>query len=98
MKLYCILMVENVSYQANATFICWLPPSLPLSRGLFFINNTEALSMMDKKREFDAEDLIRVVSALGEIKKKKEEKKESEKTLEMMLKASLLTPLVEANS
>ena len=75
MKLYCILMVENISYQANATFICWLPPGLPISRGLFFINNTEALSMMGKKIEFDAEDLIRVISALGEIKKKKEEKK-----------------------
>ena len=42
--------------------------------------------------DFDDEGLIRVVSALGEIKK------ESEKTLEIMLKVSLLTPLVEANS
>ena len=76
------------------------------------MDNTEALSMMLKGMDFDAEDLIRVVSALGEIKKKKDEKKEEkdrktiwrvcksrmEKTLEMMLKASLLTPLVEANS
>ena len=66
------------------------------------MDNTEALSMMLKGMDFDAEDLIRVVSALGEIKKKKDEKKEEEgnkfsvdKTLEMMLKASLLTPLVE---
>jgi len=58
------------------------------------MDNIEALSMMRKGMEFDAEDLIRVVSALGEIKKKKGEWK----NLEMMLKASLLTPLVEANS
>ena len=38
------------------------------------MDNTEAPSMMLKGMDFDAEDLIRVVSALGEIKKKKEEK------------------------
>ena len=43
--------------------------SLPISRGLFFMDNTKALSMMRKGMEFDTEDLIRVVSALGEIKK-----------------------------
>ena len=37
------------------------------------MDNIEALSMMRKGMEFDAEDLIRVVSALGEIKKKKGE-------------------------
>ena len=42
------------------------------------MDNTEALSMMLKGMDFDAEDLIRVVSALGEIKKKKDEKKEEE--------------------
>ena len=72
------------------------------------MDNTEALSMMLKGMYFDAEDLIRVVSALGEIKKKKEEKdrkniwrvykRRMEKTLEIMLKASLLKPLVEAKS
>ena len=35
------------------------------------MDNTEALSMMLKGMDFDAEDLIRVVSALREIKKKK---------------------------
>ncbi len=44
--------------------------SLPISRGLFFMDNTKALSMMRKGMEFDTEDLIRVVSALGEIKKR----------------------------
>ena len=39
------------------------------------MNNTEVLSMMRKGIDFDAEDLIRVVSALGEIKKKKGELK-----------------------
>ncbi len=39
------------------------------------MDNTEAFSMMSKGMEFDDEDLIRVVSALGELKKKKEEKK-----------------------
>ena len=34
------------------------------------MDNTEALSMMRKGMDFDAEDLIRVVSALGEIKKR----------------------------
>ena len=58
------------------------------------MDNIEALSMMRKWMDFEAEDLIRVVSALGEIKKKRR----VEKTFEMMLKASLLTPLVEANS
>ena len=38
------------------------------------MDNTEALSMMLKGMDFDAEDLIRVVSALGEIKKKKKRK------------------------
>ena len=42
------------------------------------MDNTEALSMMLKEMDFDAEDLVRVVSALGEIKKKKDEKKEEE--------------------
>ena len=37
------------------------------------MDNIEALSMMRKWMDFDAEDLIRVVSALGEIKKKKGE-------------------------
>ena len=42
------------------------------------MDNTEALSMMRKWMDFDAEDLIRVVSALGEIiKEKKKRKKES---------------------
>ena len=58
------------------------------------MDNIEVLSMMRKWMDFEAEDLIRVVSALGEIKKKRR----VEKTFEMMLKASLLTPLVEANS
>ena len=49
--------------------------NVPRSRGLFFMENTEAFSMMSKGMEFDDEDLIRVVSALGELKKKKEEKK-----------------------
>ena len=49
--------------------------SVPISRGLFFIDNTEALSIMCKGMEFDDEELIRVVSALGEIKKKKESRK-----------------------
>ena len=72
------------------------------------MDNSEALSMMLKGMDFDAKDLIRVVSALGEIKKKKEEKdrkniwrvykRRMEKTLEIMLKASLLKPLVEAKS
>ena len=62
------------------------------------MDNTEALSMMRKGMDFDAEDLVRVVSALGEIKKKIREKRRVEKTLEMMLKAYLITPLVEANS
>ena len=44
--------------------------SLPISRGLFFMDNTKALSMMRKGMEFDTEDLIRVASALGEIKKR----------------------------
>jgi len=44
--------------------------SLHISRGLFFMDNTKALSMMRKGMEFDTEDLIRVVSALGEIKKR----------------------------
>ncbi len=39
--------------------------------GYFFIDNTEALSMMHKGMDFDAEDLIKVLSALGEIKEKK---------------------------
>ena len=60
------------------------------------MNNTESLSKMFNGMDFDAEDLIRVVSTLGEIKKNR--KKESRKTLEMMLKASLLTPLMEENS
>ena len=42
------------------------------------MDNTEALSNMLKVMDFDAEDLIRVVSALSEIKKKKDEKKEEE--------------------
>ena len=42
------------------------------------MDNTEALSNMLKVMDFDAEDLIRVVSAQGEIKKKKDEKKEAE--------------------
>ena len=62
------------------------------------MDNIEALSMIRKGMDFNAEGLIRVVSALRELKKKKEEKKESGKTLKMVLKASLLTPLVEANS
>ena len=37
------------------------------------MDNTEALSMMCKGIDFDTEDLIRVISALGEIKKKKGE-------------------------
>ena len=37
------------------------------------MDNTKALSIMRKKMEFDAEDLIKVVSALREIKKKKGE-------------------------
>ena len=36
------------------------------------MNNTEALSMILKGMDFDEEDLIRVVSALGEIKKKQD--------------------------
>tara|TARA_B100000212_G_scaffold317050_1_gene272384 strand:- start:246 stop:380 length:135 start_codon:yes stop_codon:yes gene_type:complete len=44
------------------------------------MGNTEALTMR-KGMDFDAEDLIRVVSALGEIKKKKEEKKREWKKL-----------------
>ena len=48
--------------------------SVPTSKG-FFIDNTEALSMMLKGMDFYAEDLRREVSTLGEIKKKKEEKK-----------------------
>ena len=43
------------------------------------MDNTEALSMMLKGMDFDAEDLIRVVSALGEIKKKKDEKRRGRK-------------------
>ena len=62
------------------------------------MDNIEALSMIRKGMDLNAEGLIRVVSALRELKKKKEEKKESGKTLKMVLKASLLTPLVEANS
>ena len=42
------------------------------------MDNTEALSMMLKGMDFDEEDLIRVVSALGEIKKKQDEKKEGD--------------------
>ena len=42
------------------------------------MDNSEALSIMLKGMDFDAEDLIRVVAALGEIKKKKDEKKEEE--------------------
>tara|TARA_B100001093_G_scaffold505971_1_gene564160 strand:- start:933 stop:1163 length:231 start_codon:yes stop_codon:yes gene_type:complete len=42
------------------------------------MNNTEALSMILKGMDFDEEDLIRVVSALGEIKKKQDEKKEED--------------------
>ncbi len=49
--------------------------SVPISRGLFFMDNTEAFSMMSKGMEFDDEDLIRVVSALGELKKKKRREK-----------------------
>tara|TARA_B100000212_G_scaffold104978_1_gene77681 strand:+ start:280 stop:405 length:126 start_codon:yes stop_codon:yes gene_type:complete len=39
------------------------------------MHNTEALSMMRKEIDFDAEDLIGVVSALGEIRKKKGDRK-----------------------
>ena len=38
------------------------------------MDNTEAFSMMSKGMEFDDEDLIRVVSALGELKKRREKK------------------------
>ena len=59
------------------------------------MENTEALSIMLKGMDFfDAEDLIIVAFTLGEIKK---EKRRVKKTLEMMLKASLLTPLAEVN-
>ena len=37
------------------------------------MDNAETLSIMRKGMDFDAEDLIKVVSALGEIKKKKGE-------------------------
>ena len=40
---------------------------------LFFMDNTEALSMMRKGMDFEAKVLIIVVSALGEIKKKQGE-------------------------
>ena len=40
--------------------------------GYFFMENTEARPMMRKGMDFDDEDLIRVVSTLGEIKDKKE--------------------------
>ena len=43
--------------------------------GYFFMDNTEALSMMRKGMDFDAEDQIKVVSALGGIKKKKRREK-----------------------
>ena len=39
--------------------------SVPISRRLFCMDNTEALSMVRKGTEFDAEDLIRMASALG---------------------------------
>ena len=50
------------------------------------MDNTEALSMMLKGMDFDAEDLIRVVSALGEIKKKKDEKKKRKETSLVLIK------------
>ncbi len=37
--------------------------SLPINRGLFFMENNEALSMMRMRVDFNSEDLIRVVSA-----------------------------------
>ena len=43
------------------------------------MDNTEELSMMLKGIDFDAQDLIIVASALGEIKKKKKRKKERRK-------------------
>jgi len=46
--------------------------------------NTEALSMLRKGMDFDAEDLIRVVSTLGEIKKKKRREKSRVKKLKKL--------------
>ena len=74
MKLYCILMVEKYQLPAHCNTYILVPSKVYQQvEGYFFINNTEELSMMLKGIDFDAEDLMRVVSALGEIKKKKGE-------------------------
>ena len=62
------------------------------------MDNTEALAMMRKGMNFDAEDLIRVVSALGELKKKKEEQTGEWKNFRDDAEGIFATPLVEANN
>ena len=61
------MLVTSKLYQLYVGYL----QSVPISKRLFFMDNTEALSMRLEGMDFDAQDLIRVVSALGEIKKKK---------------------------